>query len=207
MKKIKENNRGRTMNQKQIFMGIIMIATLLLFSACAKKIGDTSAATQTTMTEGQTESSQQNTATQEQTTTQQSKTATGEQTGTSAATKATMMSSSDIQSSTESKTTSATASAETSNAAETTSGVDEFTVKAFRFGYQPDTLTVKKGDLVKITIDNVDGMHGINLFAFGVQDMDYIEFKADKAGTFMWYCSNFCGQGHSSMRGTLIVEE
>lgn len=176
------------MNKKQIFIGIIMIAALLLFTACAKKATDTANdIAQTT-----------------EATTPQAKTTQG----TNTATKATMMSSSDIQSSTENKTTNTTASTETSDATTTSSsGLDEFTVKAFRFGYQPDTLTVKKGDLVKITIDNEDGMHGINLFAFGVQDMDYIEFKADKAGTFMWYCSNFCGQGHSSMHGTLIVEE
>ena len=34
-----------------------------------------------------------------------------------------------------------------------------------------------------------------------------IEFTADKAGTFPFQCSNFCGFGHGKMKGKLIVEE
>ncbi len=127
-------------------------------------------------------------------------TTTADETGTSAAMESTMM---NDQSNNETATSTATGA---TTQATSSSGVEEYTVKAFRFGYSPDTLTVKKGDLIKITIDNTDGMHGINLFDFRVHGMSSIEFTADKTGTFMWYCDNFCGTGHSSMHGTLTVE-
>jgi cytochrome c oxidase subunit II len=34
-----------------------------------------------------------------------------------------------------------------------------------------------------------------------------LEFVADKAGTFGFSCSEYCGSGHSSMRGRLVVAE
>ncbi len=201
------------MNQTQIFMGIMLVA-LLLFTACAKETTDTTGAEATNETAQPTESTtqieaseqQQNTesATEEQTETTEEQQA-EETTGTSAMRESTMMP--DSQTSEDDQTTSESSTSTTTTETTSESGVDEFTVKAFRFGYQPETLTVKKGDLVKITIENKDGMHGMKLLAFGVQDMDYVEFTADKAGTYTWYCNNFCGSGHSSMSGTLTVEE
>ena len=37
--------------------------------------------------------------------------------------------------------------------------------------------------------------------------IDYVEFTADKAGTFNFYCNNYCGQGHPDMSGVLVVTE
>jgi len=34
-----------------------------------------------------------------------------------------------------------------------------------------------------------------------------IEFTPDKAGTFPFKCSIFCGMGHRGMKGTIVVEE
>jgi heme/copper-type cytochrome/quinol oxidase subunit 2 len=34
-----------------------------------------------------------------------------------------------------------------------------------------------------------------------------VDFTADKAVTFSFRCSNFCGFGHGGMKGTLVVEE
>ena len=34
---------------------------------------------------------------------------------------------------------------------------------------------------------------------------EIVEFVADKRGTFEFYCSVYCGEGHSEMEGTLIV--
>lgn len=86
------------------------------------------------------------------------------------------------------------------------SNVKEFTIQAFRFGYTPDTITVNKGDKVKIIIDNVDAAHGINLPDFNVQSVDSIEFTADKSGEFYWNCLVPCGPGHREMTGKLIVK-
>jgi len=83
--------------------------------------------------------------------------------------------------------------------------VKEFTVKAFRFGYEPDAITVNKGDLVKLVIDNTDTLHGIRIPDLGVSGNDVIEFTANKTGEFTWYCAVMCGSGHRAMNGTLTV--
>mgnify|MGYP001605693911 CR=1 FL=1 len=85
------------------------------------------------------------------------------------------------------------------------SEIKEFTVKAFRFGYTPDTITVNKGDKVKITIDNTDTLHGIRIPDLNIKGNDVIEFTAEKTGEFDWYCANMCGKEHMQMKGKLIV--
>jgi len=82
----------------------------------------------------------------------------------------------------------------------------EFNVKAFRFGYTPDEIIVNKGDRVKIIINNIDTIHGINIPKLGVSGNDVVEFIADKTGEFEWFCNNLCGLGHMQMKGKLIVK-
>ena len=82
----------------------------------------------------------------------------------------------------------------------------EFTIKAFRFGYTPDTVTVNKGDKVKIKIDNTDTLHGIRIPDLGIKGDNSIEFTAQEVGEFNWYCTNFCGDKHKEMKGKLIVK-
>ena len=88
-----------------------------------------------------------------------------------------------------------------------TTETKEFTIQAIRFGYSPDTITIKKGDHVKIIIENKDFTHGMRFLDLGVSGDSVVEFTATEAGTFTWYCNNYCGEGHGSMSGTLIVEE
>ena len=84
--------------------------------------------------------------------------------------------------------------------------VKEFNVKAFRFGYTPDVITVNKGDKVKINIENTDTLHGIRIPELNAKGNEVIEFTADKTGEFTWYCTNMCGEGHKAMSGKLIVK-
>ena len=93
---------------------------------------------------------------------------------------------------------------ETSNTIEDTT--KEFTIKAFRFGYTPDTITVDRGDNVRIKIDNTDTLHGIRIPDLGIKGDDSIEFIAQKTGEFDWYCANICGDKHGEMKGKLIVK-
>ncbi len=83
--------------------------------------------------------------------------------------------------------------------------VKEFNLKAFRFGYTPDKITVKKGDRVRINIENTDTLHGIRIPDLGIADVNKLEFTADKEGEFNWYCTVMCGEKHMEMNGTLIV--
>ncbi len=89
----------------------------------------------------------------------------------------------------------------------------EIKVTARKYKYEPDVITVKKGQHVKLIITAVDHDHGFKLDAFNINqrlkkgDPTTIEFTADKAGTFPFECSVFCGLGHKRMKGKLVVEE
>ena len=83
---------------------------------------------------------------------------------------------------------------------------------ARQFEFEPNIIRVNKGDLVRIEITSEDVVHGFALPAFGINvpvqpgQTTVVEFVADKTGSFEFYCSIYCGAGHSQMRGTLIVE-
>ena len=82
----------------------------------------------------------------------------------------------------------------------------EFTVKAFKYGYSPEIITVNKGDKVRIIIDNTDVLHGIRIPDLAIKGNEILEFTANKEGEFSWYCTNMCGEGHMQMQGKLIVK-
>lgn len=86
------------------------------------------------------------------------------------------------------------------------SDIKVFSVKAFKYGFDPNIITVNKGDKVKINITNFDIIHGISIPDLRVNGNDKLEFPADKLGEFVWYCNNYCGDGHSRMQGKLIVQ-
>lgn len=95
----------------------------------------------------------------------------------------------------------------------TTSGtVKEFTVEGSAFKFVPATMTVNKGDTVRITFKNTGGFHDFVIDEFDVKTKqigagasETIEFVADQSGTFEYYCSvgNHRAQG---MKGTLTVK-
>ena len=95
----------------------------------------------------------------------------------------------------------------------TQSAVKEFTMTAKQWEFQPSTITVKRGDHVKLTIRSTDVAHGFGLPDFGVSSRlepgqdTVVEFDADKTGTFTFRCSVFCGSGHGGMSGQLVVTE
>jgi plastocyanin len=93
-----------------------------------------------------------------------------------------------------------------------TAPVKEFTVTGKNFSFAPTTLTVKKGDKVKITFKNTQGFHDFKIDQYGVATKqgqapfeEVLEFTADKAGSFEYYCS--VGEHRAmGMVGTLKVE-
>ncbi len=94
----------------------------------------------------------------------------------------------------------------TDNVIKTNSNVKEFTIKAFQFGYSPDTITINKGDKIRIKIDNTDVPHGIRIPDLGLKDNEVLEFTANKTGEFPWYCAVYCGEDHMAMKGKIIVK-
>ncbi|MBS4209416.1 cupredoxin domain-containing protein [Bacillus sp. FJAT-50079] len=90
-----------------------------------------------------------------------------------------------------------------------TGEVKEFTIEASNFDFDLKEIKVNKGDTVKVTLKNVEGMHAVEFEGYKkeVKADETITFVADKAGEFEYICSIFCGAGHNDMVGKLIVEE
>lgn len=89
----------------------------------------------------------------------------------------------------------------------------EVQVTAKKYEFNPDVITVKKGEHVKLVITATDRDHGFKLDAFKINqhlkkgEPATVEFTADKAGEFPFQCSVICGMGHGHMKGKLVVEE
>jgi cytochrome c oxidase subunit 2 len=85
-------------------------------------------------------------------------------------------------------------------------------VLAKNWVFEPAEIRVKKGERVVLEITSVDVDHGLAIPAFNVNvklapnKMAKAEFTADKAGSYPFFCSVFCGSGHRDMKGMLIVE-
>lgn len=103
-----------------------------------------------------------------------------------------------------------------------TGEVKEFTIYARKnhWSWDPDTISVNEGDKVKITAINEDDYdHGFALDQFGISQRlpaggrITVEFVANKAGEWPYYCSVACGagivdgkeRGHFDQIGKLIV--
>lgn len=101
---------------------------------------------------------------------------------------------------------------ETATSPASAKNVKEFTVTGSNFKFEPSTLTVNKGDTVKITFKNVGGMHDFKIDELNVatkriatDQEDSVQFVADKTGTFTYYCS--VGQHRQmGMQGTLTIQ-
>lgn len=88
----------------------------------------------------------------------------------------------------------------------------EIKVTAKKYEFSPNVIRVKQGDHVKLVVTALDRDHGFKLEAFDIDqrlkkgEPTTIEFTADRAGTFPFQCSDFCGMGHGKMKGKLVVE-
>ena len=84
-------------------------------------------------------------------------------------------------------------------------------VVAKRFDYSPAHLTLKKGQPVVLELSTRDVLMGFNAPDFNVRadivpgKTALMTFTPDKAGTFAFLCDVFCGDGHETMSGTLVV--
>ncbi len=88
----------------------------------------------------------------------------------------------------------------------------EIKMTANDFTFSPSEVRVKLGQKVRLIVTSADVLHGLAIPAFNVKaDLPIgqavtVQFTADQKGSFPFFCSVFCGSGHRSMKGTLIVE-
>ncbi len=96
----------------------------------------------------------------------------------------------------------------------------EIHIVAKQWVFEPSEIVVKKGQKVTLIVSSADVYHGFMIEAYGINEVIppsgtvKITFVADKAGTFEYRCSVYCGEpwpgsgmGHWIMRGILKVVE
>lgn len=96
---------------------------------------------------------------------------------------------------------------------ETVRPPQEVRVTARKYSFSPARIEVQENDLVKVTFETADIPH-----SFTIDDDNYriakrataghpvvFEFRADKTGTFPFYCNLTTDPNCKSMRGELVV--
>ena len=85
-------------------------------------------------------------------------------------------------------------------------------VTASQFQFVPATISVAQGDSVRLRLHSADRSHAFAIKAFRVKavipkggETVTVEFVAERAGTFAFTCAEYCGTGHSKMKGRLVV--
>ncbi len=96
----------------------------------------------------------------------------------------------------------------------TAQAVKEINIEAFNWGFDIDNVAIKKGDKVKLRIKSREGTHGFRMPGFSISTSEIkqgqeqvVEFTAEKAGSFDYFCNVPCGKGHKEMKGTLVIGE
>lgn len=85
-------------------------------------------------------------------------------------------------------------------------------VTAKRFEFSPSTITLKKGEAVKLAVTSEDVTHGFFLRPLKI-DLDLpagetqaVTVTPQEAGTYTAICHHFCGAGHGGMKLRVVVE-
>lgn len=88
----------------------------------------------------------------------------------------------------------------------------EIEILAKRYAFEPATVEVTVGERVRFVMRSADGPHGVEIKKFKVNKEIprgpkpvTVEFTATEAGRFPIMCSEYCGDGHDDMAGTLVV--
>ncbi|HEY1394128.1 MAG TPA: cupredoxin domain-containing protein [Methylibium sp.] len=82
---------------------------------------------------------------------------------------------------------------------------------ARRFEYTPSEITVKAGVPVLLKIRSIDFVHGFSLPALQLRadlppgQVTEVRFTAPQVGVLPFLCDNFCGEGHETMNGRIVV--
>jgi len=85
-------------------------------------------------------------------------------------------------------------------------------VRARKFTYEPDEIVLKLNEPAILEFSSADVVMGFNAPDFGVRatiipgQTVRVRVVPAKAGTFVFHCDIFCGDGHEDMDGTIRVE-
>jgi heme/copper-type cytochrome/quinol oxidase subunit 2 len=87
----------------------------------------------------------------------------------------------------------------------------EFTITAGNYEFSPSRIEVTQDDLVKITVRSNDDAHSFVIDGYRIMKRvpaggaTTFEFRADRAGTFAFYCGMTNAEAHRRMKGELVV--
>lgn len=85
-------------------------------------------------------------------------------------------------------------------------------ITAKRFGFTPATITLKKGETVKLQLHSEDVTHGFFSRQLKIDETvepgktTEVTLTPQTVGTFKTICDHFCGAGHGNMAMTIVVE-
>ena len=87
----------------------------------------------------------------------------------------------------------------------------DFTITARKFAFSPNRIEVHQGDIVRITLQAEDIAHSFTIDDYRIakrvapgQPVTF-EFRADRTGTFRFYCNLKQDDGCKDMTGELVV--
>jgi heme/copper-type cytochrome/quinol oxidase subunit 2 len=86
-----------------------------------------------------------------------------------------------------------------------------FSVVASKYQFAPARLEVDQNDLVKVTLNAADIAHSFTIDEYriakraGAHQTVTFEFRADRAGTFRYYCNLKQDERCKEMQGELVV--
>jgi cytochrome c oxidase subunit II len=87
----------------------------------------------------------------------------------------------------------------------------ELTITAKDFHYAPERIEVMQDDLVRLTVRSEDLAHSFTIDEYRIVKRvpaggaTSFEFRADRAGSFPFYCNLTSESGHAMMRGQFVV--
>jgi cytochrome c oxidase subunit 2 len=78
---------------------------------------------------------------------------------------------------------------------------------AKRFTYDPDVITLKRGQPVVLVMHSSDVAHGLKVEELNIKSDEIkkdketeIQFTPEEVGHYEGQCAHFCGAGHGSMK-------
>jgi cytochrome c oxidase subunit 2 len=84
-------------------------------------------------------------------------------------------------------------------------------ITAHKFEFQPNEITLQKGQPVVLVVKSTDVTHGMRVEELGINMVIHkggvteAHFTPEKTGDFVGHCAVFCGAGHGGMKITLHV--
>lgn len=87
----------------------------------------------------------------------------------------------------------------------------DFTITAKNYTFSPDRIEVGRDERVRITIEGADQIHSFAIDEFRIArriqpgTSAVVEFRADRTGSFTYYCNIGADPGCKAMKGTIVV--